>query len=186
MFIAVSGEVRYDGDARSLLGRLGALSRQVGMKYWNVDQKGWRPLVADAAALSANDPTARRPDFKPEEMAQGAQLHMLLQDDTEAGPVVYETDVRAAGKDGFLAVLHNSTAMRVWGVSIAEPGDISSMLSVQRIGPDRFAYYQLSAVALAPLAAAMVSDASYINRAVASYRYLAGIPLDSEPPAATQ
>ena len=186
VFIAVSGEIRQAGDAWPILGRLGALSHQVGMRYWSIDRGGWSPLLVDAAALSANDPAARRPDFKPEEMAQGARLHMLYRDDSQAGPVVYQAEMRAADADGFVVVLRNSTAMRLMGLSIADPGDISSMLSVQRLGPDRFAYYALTAVALAPLAAAMVSDASYVNRAVASFRYLAGIPPDAEPPAATQ
>ena len=184
--VAVSGELQYAGDARALLGRLGALSQQVGMIYWSVERGGWSPLVLDASALASDDPASRRPDFKPEEMAPGVRLHMLYQDNSQAGPVVYQSEVRSADADGFVAVLHNSSAMRLMGLSIADPGDISSMLSVQRLGPDRFAYYALTAVALAPMAAAMVSDASYVNRAVASFRYLAGIPLDAEPPAATQ
>jgi hypothetical protein len=186
VYVAVAGEFQQAGDAGLLLGRVGALSHQVGLKYWNVDQGGWRPLLVDATALTANDPSARRPDFKAEELSPGARLYMLYADDSGSGPVVYQTEVRSAGPDGFVVVLHNSTAMRLMGMSIADPGDLSSMLSVQRIGPDRFAYYALTAVALAPLAAAMVSDASHINRAVASFRYLAGIPADSEPPAATQ
>ncbi|MFL5332131.1 MAG: DUF6675 family protein [Geminicoccaceae bacterium] len=186
VYIAVAGEFQHTVDAGSLLGRLGALSRQIGLKYWSIDQGGWRPLLVDATALTANDLSARRPDFKTEEMRPGARLYMLYADDSGAGPVVYQTEVKAAGPDGFVFVLHNSTAMRLMGMSIADPGDLSSMLSVQRIGPDRFAYYALTAVALAPLAAAMVSDASHINRAVASFRYLAGIPSDSDPPAATQ
>jgi len=186
VYIAVAGEFQHTGDAGSLLGRLGALSRQIGLKYWSIDQGGWRPLLVDATALTANDLSARRPDFKTEEMRPGARLYMLYADDSGAGPVVYQTEVKAAGSDGFVFVLHNSTAMRLMGMSIADPGDLSSMLSVQRIGPDRFAYYALTAVALAPLAAAMVSDASHINRAVASFRYLSGIPSDSDPPAATQ
>ena len=69
------------------------------------------------------------------------------------------------------------------GFSIADPGDISSMLSVRRVGSGEFDYYALTAVSLAPMAAAMISDADHVNRAVASYRFLAGIPGDRDPPA---
>jgi hypothetical protein len=37
---------------------------------------------------------------------------------------------------------------------------------------------------LNPLAAAMLSDAAHVNRAVATFRYVAGIPGDRDPPAA--
>ena len=78
----------------------------------------------------------------------------------------------------------NVTDLRLMWVSIAGPGDLSSMTSVHRVGPDTFDYYSLSAIALVRLAAAMMTDVSHINRAVATYRYLAGIPGDHDPPAA--
>ena len=35
------------------------------------------------------------------------------------------------------------------------------------------------------LAIALVTDAAHINRAVATFRYVAGLPTDAEPPAAS-
>ncbi len=186
VFIGVAGEIRHDGDALSLLARIGAVGKQTDMLYWSISRGDWRKLLVDASALSGPDPELRRPDFKLEEMRPGARLHMLYDDDEDPGPVLFESEVREAGRDGFVTVMRNLTAMHLMGVSIAGPGDVSSMVSIRRVGPGRFNYYSLSAVALAPLAAAMVSDSSHINRAVASFRYLAGIPGDRDPPAVSE
>lgn len=183
VFIEVAGRLQHDGDALSLLERMGSVSDQTGMLYWSVGQGGWRKLLVDAAALSGPDPALRRADFKLDEMQPGARLYMLYDDDEDPGPVVFETEVREAGPDGFVTVMRNASAMRLMGFAIADQGDVSSMLSIRRVAPGAFTYYALTAVALAPVAAAMVADASHINRAVASYRYLAGIPGDRDPPA---
>jgi hypothetical protein len=182
VFIEVDGRFQHDGDALLLLARLGAVSTHTGIIYWDVGEAEWGRLRLDAAALAGPDPAARRADFKPDEMRPGAKLNMLYDDDEEPGPVVFETEVREAGPDGFVTVMRNVTTMTLMGFSIAEPG-ISSMLSIRRLAPGKFAYYALTAVALTPMAAALTSDADHVNRAVASYRFLAGIPGDREPPA---
>jgi hypothetical protein len=183
VLVETSGRFWHEGDALSVLARIGTVSEHAGIRYWSVRAADWRSLLVDASALSGPDPKLRRPDFGLDEMRPGAVLHMLYDDDEEPGPVVFATVVREAGPDGFVTVTRNVTAMRLMGLSIADPGDLSSMLSVQRVGPDEFAYYALAAVALAPMAAAMVSDAVHTNRAVASFRYVAGIPGDRDPPA---
>ena len=183
-FVAVAGRFRYQGDASSLLARVGAISRQRDIVYWSVSHLGWRPLLVDASALSGPDPEQRRADFTADELHAGARLYTIYDDEDEPGPVVFDTEIREAGPDGFVTTLVNVTAMRIMGISIADPGYLSGMTSVHRVGDDLWDYYALNAVRLAPLAAAMLPDASFINRAVASYRYLAGIPGDRDPPAA--
>jgi hypothetical protein len=183
VLIEVSGRFRHEGDALSLLARIGTVSDQTGILYWSVGEAAWRELLIDASALSGPELELRRPDFTLDDLRPGARLHMLYDDDEEPGPVVFETEVKEAGPDGFVTVMRNATAMRLMGMSIADPGDISSLLSVRRVGASEFDYDALTAVALSPIAAAMVSDASHANRAVASYRYLAGIPGDRDPPA---
>jgi hypothetical protein len=181
---AVAGRFRHEDDAASLLARLGAVSTHTGIIYWSVHHQAWGPVLAEAAALSAADPEARRPDFAPAELHAGARLHALYDDSEALGPVVYETEIREAGPDGFLLVSRNADAGVLMGLTVAAPGDIATMVSVQREAPGRFRYYSLTSVSLAPLAAAMVADASHVNRAVGAYRFLAGIPGELEPPAA--
>lgn len=182
--VAVAGRFHHQGDASSLLARIGAVSQQRGILYWSVSHLDWRPLLADASALSAPDPAARRADFVPDELRSGAKLLVLYDDEDEPAEVVFETEIRAAGPDGFVTTARNVTPMRLMGFTIAGLGDLQSMTSVHRVGPDAWDYYALSAVSLSRLAAAVMKDASYVNRAVATYRYVAGIPTDRDPPVA--
>ncbi|MFO1048307.1 MAG: DUF6675 family protein [Geminicoccaceae bacterium] len=183
-FVAVAGRFRHQGDARSLLARIGAISAQRDIVYWSVSHLGWRPLLVDASALAGPDPEQRRGDFTAAELHAGARLYTLYDDEDEPGPVVFATEIREAGPDGFVTTLVNQTAMRLMGFSIADPGYLSGMTAIHRVGDDLWDYYALNAIRLTPLAAAMLPDASLINRAVASYRYIAGIPGDRDPPAA--
>jgi hypothetical protein len=184
--VALSGSFRHDGEMSDLLAKLGAISTHTGIVYWSTQDAAWRPMLLEAAALTGADPESRRDDFKVEEMRSGALLHLLYDDDGAPGPVVFETEVRAADADELLLVSRNVTAMTLMGMTIAEPGELSSMLSVRRVEPGLFDYYALSSITVASLAAAMIPDAAHINRAVGSFRFLAGIPGDLEPPAAPE
>ena len=183
-FVAVSGIIGHEGNAATILARLGAVSRQLDVRYWDVGGLDWSPLLVDASALSGPDPQQRRPDFTPEEMHAGARLYTVYDDDQSPGPVVIEIEIREAGPDGFLTVARNVTDLRLMGMSIAAPGDLAAMTWVRRAGPDSFEYHALPAMALNRLAAALTSDSAHVNRAVASYRYLAGMRTDRDPPAA--
>ena len=184
--VALSGSFRYDGGMSDLLAKLGAISTHTAIVYWSVADAAWQPMLVDATALASADPESRRDDFKLDEMHTGAVLHLLYDDDGAPGPVVFETEVRAADADELLLESHSVTAMKLMGMTIAEPGELSSMLSVRRTAPGLFHYYALSSITLASLAASIVPDAAHINRAVGSYRFLAGIPGDLEPPAAPE
>jgi hypothetical protein len=183
-FVAVAGRFQHAGNALDVLARIGAVSQQLNILYWSVSNLDWRRLLVDASALSGPDPSQRRADFTPAELHAGAQLYALYDDDQRAGPVVIETEIREAGPDGFVTVARNLTNLRLMGISIAPPGGLSNMTAVRRAGPDTFDYYSLGAMALNPLAAAMMSDSQHVNRAVATFRYVAGIPGDRDPPAA--
>jgi hypothetical protein len=184
MLVAVAGSFRHEGDTASILARLAAVSTHTSILYWSVSKQAWRPVLDAASALSGPDPDARRDDFRPEELRSGARLHILYDDSEPIGPVVYATELREVGPDGFTMISRNAGPARLLGFTVAAPGHMSSMLTVERAAPGLFHYYTLTSVALAPMAAATVPDASHINRAVATYRFVAGIPGDAEPPAA--
>ena len=151
--VALSGSFRHDGDMSDLLAKLGAISTHTGIVYWSTQDAAWRPMLLEAAALTSADPESRREDFKAEEMRSGALLRLLYDDDGAPGPVVFETEVRTADADELLLVSRNVTAMTLMGMTIAEPGELSSMLSVRRVEPGLFDYYALSSITVAPLAA---------------------------------
>jgi hypothetical protein len=61
---------------------------------------------------------------------------------------------------------------------------MQSICFLDRESKDVWRYYNLTRMPKQASVLTMGHDASFINRAVALYRYLAGIPADQEPPAA--
>jgi len=55
---------------------------------------------------------------------------------------------------------------------------------LERRGPATWGYYQVIGVADGASALALGAESSYVNRLVALYRNMAGVPTDREPPAA--
>lgn len=182
--VALAGSFREPGGPQAVKARIGAVSRQLQVLYWSVSGRRWMPMLEDAAALSDADPASRRPDFSPTEIRAGAVLHVVYDDANPLGPIIYETDVLAADPDELRLVTRNLTPGRMMGFTVAEPGDLASMVSVQAAGGDLFRYYALATINLAKIAATLVPDASHLNRAAATFRYIAGLPTDQEPPLA--
>ena len=184
--VNVVGRFHHARDAFDLLARLGRVSAQRGLRYWNVTAGRWLPLLADASPAAGPDHARRRPDFKLDELLAGEPLFLLYDDDDGPGPVVFELAVADAGPDGFTATARSVTRLSLLGVTLARAGDLDSVLTVRRLGPEEFGYYALNAAAISPFAMMTSPDSTLANRAVASFRFLAGIPSDQEPPAVTQ
>lgn len=184
VLVVVAGSFREPHGIEAVLERIGAVSRQRAILAWDARREAWRPMLEDAAALAGPDADLRRQDLAPADFRPGAKLHVLYDDADPLGPVVYETLVQARDGDGFELLTRNVVPGRLMGFTVAAAGDITGQVTVRREAGDLVRYYSLTAVTLAPMAAAMTPDAAHINRAVATFRYVAGIPTDSEPPAA--
>ena len=60
---------------------------------------------------------------------------------------------------------------------------MQSVIFLDKRGAGVWGYYQTIRATEGASAIAMGSNASYVNRLAALYRYMAGIPTDQEPPA---
>ena len=78
----------------------------------------------------------------------------------------------------------NVTTMRYLFVPVFRPGEVQSVYFLDRESEDVWRFYSLTRTAPGASTLAIGHDASSINRAVALYRHLAGIPTDQDPPAA--
>jgi hypothetical protein len=69
-------------------------------------------------------------------------------------------------------------------VTIADPGNFQTWYFLNRDGRDAWRIYSLTRVRYASsFFGSLIPNATYINRASALYRLLAGIPTDRDPPA---
>jgi hypothetical protein len=174
---------RYSGGAEGLRRRIGAVSAMSGLPYWSTTQQKWQPLIIQAYALDGTDGERRREDFAPDEIAAGRSL-AVRQEDNLLGKATYEMRIATAAAGRLVFGTGNRTTIRYFGLPLFQPGEIQSICFLDRESQDVWRYYNVTRMAKQASLLTMGHNASLINRAVAFYRYLAGIPAAQEPPAA--
>lgn len=183
LIVTLAASFRYNGTMGGLLARVGAISSLRDIRYWSVTDKKWGLLANDASALSSPDARSRRADFAPAELVKGADLH-YWEDDTRTGATVYRLRVLESSSERAVISSDNVTAVRRYFFTIFKPGALQSLLIIQRLSPGVYGAYIVSRSGEGTSVLAAGHDDSYVSRASALYRALAGIKTDQEPPAA--
>ncbi len=181
LLVTLSGKFPYSGGADGLLARFGAVSAFRGIKYWSVTDGAWRTLVTDARALDGPDPPRRRADFAASEMTSGRNLYFDQSDNRSSGLVTYRMRVLERDDDHAVIAIENVTSVWMFVLPLFDPGDLQSLYIVRRLSPGVWGYQSLTGAREGVLNPS--GGASYINRAVAIYRHIVGIPTDRNPPA---
>jgi hypothetical protein len=184
MLVAVSGSFRHAGEFDELLARVGAISAKKGVRYWSTTDKAWQPLVIEAFALSGPDLAQKRGDFTAAQITKGQSLYYAQSDNRSSGKTIYRERILAADRDRLVMSSENVTAVKMVIVTLFDVGDLQAVVFLERRSPGVWNYYSMTRTRMASSMLPTGGDASYINRAVASFRYVAGIPTDQEPPAA--
>ena len=100
------------------------------------------------------------------------------------GRTVYRMTVLERTAERLVVSTENLTPIRIGILTAFDPGAMQSVIFLDRRGAGVWGYYQTIRATEGASAIAMGSNASYVNRLAALYRYMAGIPTDQEPPAA--
>jgi hypothetical protein len=174
---------RYSSGAESLLGHIGAVSELAGMRYWSTTHKQWQTLILNAHAVTGSQLTQRREDFTPDEMREGRVLY-FEQADNLSGAANYRMQITEASADRLVYDVENVSTMRYSFLTLFPPGEMQSIYFLDRESDNVWRYYSIARTGRNASRLATGHESSSINRAVAFYRSLAGIPTDQEPPAA--
>jgi hypothetical protein len=181
--VATAARFPFRGGAEGLSRRIGAVSETAGALYWSTTQKKWQKLILDAHALTAAEGGQVRPDFKPAEIAEGRTL-FFEQEDNLFGNVTYRMHIRKASPRSLVFDIENTTPIRYLTIPIFQPGQAQSIYYLEKESDEVWRYYAIARTVGKAGALLAGHESSAINRAVALYRRLAGIPGDLEPPAA--
>ena len=172
----------HTSGVEGLLRRVGAISERTGIRYWSTTRKRWQTLVINAYALSEAVGDRRRKDFSLNEMAEGASLY-FQQEDNLSGKAIYRMHIRSASSDRLVFDTENISTVRYFFMPLFRPGDMQSIYFFERESQHVWRYYGIVRTSKNASLLTAGNKASAINRAVAFYRYLTGIPTDKEPPA---
>ena len=153
------------------------------MRYWSTTHKQWQTLIPTAWALTDLQSERRRADFTPDEMKGGKALY-FEQADNLTGKGVFRMQVAEAYPDRIVFNIENVGTMRYLFLPVFHPGEMQSVYFLDRESDDVWRCYSLVRTGVNASSLVTANESSAINRAVAFYRWLAGIPGDREPPAA--
>ena len=181
--IGMAARFRHDGGLEALLSRIGGISDSIRIRYWSVTRKRWRDLVEDAYALSSDDPDSRRRDFSAGELVPGNALYFLCEPNSAVGATVFRMAVLERDADRVVLKVENSSPIRLFRVPVLAAGEQELLVFLERESEDVWRFYSLTRTGEGVAWRARQRVPSYVNRAVAEYRHLAGIPTDHEPPA---
>jgi hypothetical protein len=166
-----------------LLHTFAAISQWKGLRYWSVTHKQWRRLITDGYALTASQNGQHRADFTPDEMKEGNVLY-FEQDNNLSGKAIYRMQIVKASDDHVAIKIENVGSIRYLLVPMLHAGDLQSFYFMDRESGDTWRYYSIVRTGKNANRLIGGNDSSAINRAVAVYRHLVGIPDNTEPPAA--
>jgi hypothetical protein len=98
--------------------------------------------------------------------------------------VVYRLRVRETAPDRLVVETENVSSVRYLLLPLAGPGDLQALYFLERRSANEWGYYSLARTGAGTSSLTEGHEASYVNRAVALFRHLAGLPTDQGPPAA--
>jgi hypothetical protein len=181
--VTIAARFHSTASAETLLRHVGAVSELAALSYWSTSHKQWRTLIVDAYALTDSQGGQRRGNFTTDEIKPGATLY-FEQVDNLSGKAVYRMDVVNASANRIVFAIENVTTIRFHLIPMLRPGDLQSMYFLDRESDDVWRFYSVMRTGKNASGLIAGNEASSINRAVAFYRHLAGIPATQEPPGA--
>ena len=92
--------------------------------------------------------------------------------------------IAEVSRDRIVYDIENVSAMKYFFVTTFHPGDLQTVYFLDRESEGVWDYYSIVRTGRTSNRLTAGHPSSSINRAVAFYRYLAGIPTDREPPVA--
>jgi len=186
--IALAGRIGK-ADSHELLARLGAVSASRGVRYFSVTENAWRVLINDAAALGGADPSLRRADFTAHEVASGASLFFVEEDNRSSRPVVYRMRALRVTPSQIVVQTSNVTPIESFMVTFFPPETLLTAYIFTRLEGGEWGLYVMSAATFDASGMVSIGTASYVNRARALFGHFAGIASAADevtPPASAR
>ena len=181
--VTTAARFYHASGMEDLLRQSGAISSLVGMRYWSTTHKSWQTLIVDAYAVTNSRGDRRRTDFTLEELTAGSELY-FQQVDNLSGKAIYRLHIAEASPDRLVFDVANITTMKYLIIPLFHPGEMQSIYYLDRESEGVWRYYGMSRTGKNASSLTIGHEASWINRSVAFFRHVAGIPTGQEPPAA--
>ena len=184
LLVAAAATFGHKGGVDGLIGKFAAISGFKTVRYWSTSHQAWRPLFRSAHALSTARQGARRGDFDLADLVPGPVKHFWLEENGPVGAAIFRLRVLERSRDRLIIDIRNQRAVNPPVHPKIAAGGYRYLFMFDRAAPGVWRYYGITGLRGKGAAAVTWFRNSYVNRAIAMYRYVAGIPMEREPPAA--
>ena len=140
--------------------------------------------LAETVALDGPDKALKRQDFGIGDIAAGRDYFMWQEENSPASGVILRTRFHELSAHRIVFEQVNLTASRILMVTVLEPYEYRAIHFIEREAGSVWRYYSLTRIGREGGSVSTDRIASTINRSVALYRYLGGLPMEREPPGA--
>ena len=183
LLVALAARSRAD-DIDALLARFARVSSLTEVDYWSITRQNWRRMFDAASALSEPKDSAIRADFATTDFVTGATLFVLHDDNDPVGPIVHEVNIKEVSEKRLVIATRNVAPGKVFGINVLEPNGLENITIIEHEKDDIWRYYTISRLQANIPNWLLPPDAAYVNRVVALYRHLSGVPTNGKPPIA--
>lgn len=160
-------------DAGEISDRIAKVSSLTGLRYWSSTDQRWETLVLGATALDGPHGHPR-PDFAPTDLMPGQNLFFRERDNRASGPVTYRMRILAHDADHVSLTIANTSPVKKLLLTFFAPGELQASYFITRLDRNRWGFMGLSGTRATGAAALGSADGSYVSRALAMYRHIAG------------
>jgi hypothetical protein len=174
MVAALSAEIRSRESLDELLGRLGAFSAYPLIPYWSTTRGAWLPLATRAGLLGSGG------DLYGNAFQHGASYSYF--EESGSRHTTYRLTVLERSDRRAVIEIENTSPISWTLLPLFDPGALQSTLFLERIGPDRWAWYHAMRAADGASLLAASGTESALNHLTAFHRYVTQKP----PPAIAQ
>jgi hypothetical protein len=184
LVVAVAGHFTDGRDLDAMLARIGTISALREVRYWSVTDKRWNALFIRPTSIGSADSKTPRSDFSATEIQSGGALYFQSFDSHLSGELITRLSTKELGAERIVLEMANVSPMRWLAFTIVPPGGMQTLYILDHQSDGSWQFYSLTRIVNASsFLSQLVTGPSYVNRAVAMYRYIAGIPTDRDPPA---
>jgi hypothetical protein len=182
--VALAGHFTNRSDVGAMLVHIGTISALPEVRYWSVTDKRWNALFTRANSLSGPDSDKSRGDFSAAEFYSGSDLYFLSADNRMQKDMITRLRVKELGSERIVLEMTNISPLQWLTITLVPTGDMQTLYFLDHQLDGSCNFYSLTRILNASvLLPRLVTGPSYVNRAVAMYRYIAGIQTDRDPPA---
>lgn len=184
LLVAIAGRFELKGGEAALARKFARISQLKTVRYWSTSAQAWRNMFRDAYALSQPQRGTKRPDFGAADMEPGPVRYIWLEEQGPIGDVIFRIRIVERTQDRLIVDIRNERSVRPPQHPKISAGGYRHVYILDRERPGVWRYYGVTGLRGAGGAAVTWIRGSYLNRATALFRYIAGVPMERDPPAA--